>query len=72
MYRYVPYLIYNKCNPIVTFATQDSRFVSKIPGFSFANEYVIMRSAINLHTTTGDQFPLEIFVFGESIPVLIG
>jgi hypothetical protein len=28
----------------------------------------IIRSAENLRTKTKDQFPLEIFVFGESIP----
>ena len=58
--------------PGVPFVIQNSRFVSKIPGFSFAHGYVIIRSAINLHTTTRDQFPLEIFVFGKSIPVLLG
>ena len=36
------------------------------------NNVWIIFSAINLRTTTRDQFPLEIFVFGESIPVLIG
>lgn len=45
---------------------------SKFPGFSFLFRYVIIRSAINLRTTAKDQFPLEIFVFGESIPVLFG
>ena len=46
-----------------------ARFVSKIPGCSFLLRYDIIFSAINLRTTTRDQFPLEIFVFGESIPV---
>ena len=30
--------------------------------------YGIIRSAVDLHTLTGDGLPLEIFVFGESIP----
>ena len=48
---------------------RNSRFVSEFPRFSFVHWHVIIRSAINLHTTIRDQFPLEIFVFGESIPV---
>jgi len=31
-----------------------------------------MRLAGNMRTKTRDQFPLEIFVFGESIPFLMG
>ena len=38
--------------PGVPFVIQNSRFVSKIPGFSFAHGYVIIRSAINLRTVS--------------------